>query len=197
MKKLPFAVLAVSAGALVALSSAAAPPGGGGRNAGPPGGGGGYHGGRAGGSGGGGGAYHASGGGRAYPGHGGYRGWRGGYPGYAGWRGAYWGPRYYYGGPGYWGGWPYAWAAWPGAVALSYGVGYGAAPLVINTVNQPSTFLEIEPAATAPQPIAEPNYWYYCVKPAGYFPYVNDCSQPWMKVVPQAPGDSAAPRLAP
>jgi len=33
---------------------------------------------------------------------------------------------------------------------------------------------------------------------AGYFPYVKDCSEPWLKVVPQAPGEQpTAPRLAP
>jgi hypothetical protein len=98
-------------------------------------------------------------------------------PVYPAWRAGYWGP-------GYWGPWPYAWGA---TVALPYAV----APLVVNTA----------PAAPVVQPLPEApasSYWYYCTQPAGYFPYVQQCSQPWMKVVPQVPGStSAPPQLAP
>jgi len=30
----------------------------------------------------------------------------------------------------------------------------------------------------------EGNYWYYCRKPEGYYPYINKCPGGWMKVVP-------------
>ena len=131
---------------------------------------------------------------------------------YPGWRGGYWGPRHgaYYGWPGYWGAWPYA-------AAVGFGVGYGAyawgypyvgtylytPPVVVtNTVQQPQVFIQRDDAATEPQPTTAPpaptSYWYYCPQPAGYFPYVKDCNQQWLKVIPQAPGESAtAPRLAP
>lgn len=127
----------------------------------------------------------------------------GGYPGYgyAGWRGGYWGPRVgvYYGGPGYWGGWPGAWGAWPGVWAASYAYPYNVAPMVINSAPQTQLFMQQEPAAiVSPQVTPELSYWYYCTQPAGYFPYVKDCSEPWLKVVPQAPGEQpSAPRLAP
>jgi len=130
------------------------------------------------------------------PGYGGYPGY-----GYAGWRGGYWGPRagFYYGGPGYWGGWPGAWAAWPGVWGASYAYPYNVAPIVINSTPQTQLFVQQEPAAApAPQATPEISYWYYCIQPAGYFPYVKDCSQPWLKVVPQAPGEQpSAPRVAP
>jgi hypothetical protein len=60
-------------------------------------------------------------------------------------------------------------------------------------------FIQQEPAAVAaPQVTPEVNHWYYCIQPAGYFPYVKDCSEPWLKVVPQAPGEQpSAPRVAP
>jgi hypothetical protein len=36
-----------------------------------------------------------------------------------------------------------------------------------------------------PQPEGqEPGYWYYCSNPAGYYPYVRQCSTLWQKVVP-------------
>ena len=48
------------------------------------------------------------------------------------------------------------------------------------------------------QAATEVSYWYYCTQPAGYFPYVKACSQAWLKVVPQAPGEQpTAPRVAP
>jgi hypothetical protein len=31
------------------------------------------------------------------------------------------------------------------------------------------------------------NYWYYCQNPKGYYPYVKECSNGWMKVVPKVP----------
>lgn len=100
------------------------------------------------------------------------------------WRGVYWGPRIgiYYGAPGYWAGWPYAWAATP--------YPYWVAPAVVGAVAAPLVY-------TPPvQPPAD-DYWYYCTRPAGYFPYVQDCEQPWLKVLPQTRGESGAPRLAP
>lgn len=115
---------------------------------------------------------------RAYPG-GGYRPFYPGYrPVYPAWRAGYWGPGYW--GAGYWGPWPYAWGA---TVALPYAV----APLVVNT--QPAAPVIVQAAPEAPAS----SYWYYCTEPAGYFPYVQQCSQPWMKVVPQVPGSTSSP----
>jgi len=30
----------------------------------------------------------------------------------------------------------------------------------------------------------QPNYWYYCTDPEGYYPYVKQCPPGWMQVVP-------------
>lgn len=112
-----------------------------------------------------------------------YPGWRAGYggpgPRYWGPGPGYWGP-----GPGYWGVWPYAWGA---AAALPY----AAAPLVVQAAPAPPVVVQAAPEVPAT------SYWYYCTQPAGYFPYVQQCAQPWMKVVPQVPGSNAAPQLAP
>jgi hypothetical protein len=164
------AIAALSLGC-AAASAAAGPPPGGGRYAGPP---------------------------RAYPGVG-YRPFYPGYrPLYPGWRGGYWGPGVgvYLGGPGYWGAWPYGYG-WGAAYSLPYAV----APLVVNAAPapqvlvQPSQLIAQQPQASEPPATS---YWYYCTQPAGYFPYVQDCSQAWMKVVPQVPGSTTTPpRLAP
>jgi hypothetical protein len=47
------------------------------------------------------------------------------------------------------------------------------------------------PAAPATSPSG---FWYYCTEPAGYFPYVKDCAEPWLKVIPAPPGQQ--PSLA-
>jgi hypothetical protein len=105
------------------------------------------------------------------------------------WRASYWGPRagVYIGAPAYWGGWPYSWGA---GYAVPYVLPYAAAPLVVATA--PQVIVQSAPPAGAD------SFWYYCTQPAGYFPYVQSCSQQWMKVVPQVPGSSTSPpQLAP
>ena len=122
----------------------------------------------------------------AAPRHGG--GYYGGRPG---WGGGHWGPRVgiYYGGLGYYGyGYGY-----------DYGYPYAYAPIVINAEPTPQVLIQ-QGAGTGVTAQNEPaaNYWYYCTQPAGYFPYVQNCSQPWMKVVPQIPSDQpTTPRTAP
>jgi hypothetical protein len=39
-------------------------------------------------------------------------------------------------------------------------------------------------------PVAEPQtrysgYWYYCQQPSGYYPEIQKCSQPWVKIPPR------------
>lgn len=158
-----------------------------------------------------GGAYHRGAGtidagGRAWHGGGYYGGGRGyyGWHGYrGGWGGAYWGPGVgiYLGGPAYWAGWPYAYG---------YPYGYGYAPYVNFALAGPTVYVEQQveaaapPAQYAPDPPpaggnagSPPTFWFYCTKPAGYYPYVRDCSNAWLRVVPQAnTGTTNRPKLA-
>lgn len=97
-------------------------------------------------------------------------------------------------------------------VPYGYGYGYGygwdpfwgpppvyyapRAPIVIE--RDPPVYVQRQPAAPAPA-AAPPTTWYYCTKPAGYYPYVQNCSNPWVPVdpasVPPAPPTAgAAPR---
>jgi hypothetical protein len=74
-------------------------------------------------------------------------------------------------------------------------------PVVTNVSTFPVASSTFEVGASgaflsAPQqPVVNPsNFWYYCTDPAGYFPYVQNCSRPWMQVVPQnVPGAQVAP----
>ncbi len=71
------------------------------------------------------------------------------------------------GAPLFWGPW------WWGAPAWS---GYYNPPVVIE--RQPPVFVQPEP---------QPQYWYYCQAPQGYYPYVQQCPGGWLQVVPSAP----------
>lgn len=31
-------------------------------------------------------------------------------------------------------------------------------------------------------------YWYYCTQPQGYYPYIKECKENWLKVIPFPPG---------
>lgn len=102
---------------------------------------------------------------------------------YSGWRGGWYGPGLgiYLGGPIYWGGvWPYAYG-YPYPYSYSYPVYVPSAPPVYIEQNAPA---------------APVGYWYYCEEPAGYYPYVRECSRAWITVVPQnVPGTQAVPPL--
>jgi hypothetical protein len=61
-----------------------------------------------------------------------------------------------------------------------YHPGYGPAPMVQDPPY--GSYEEPEP----PQSI-EPDYWYFCQNPEGYYPYLKHCPGGWMKVVPAPP----------
>ena len=210
MKKSVLALIAAVALALTAGVADAQRGGGGGGGGGRGGGGwsgGGGHGG--GGWSGGGGGWHGGGsgwhgGGSGWHGggsgwHGG--GWRGGWHG-GGWRGGCWGCGWWWGGAAViatspWWGWPYWWNA------PYWGATYPVATTY--TTYDPIVYVEQSqgvqsPPANAPSvPSGSPVTWFYCTSPAGYYPYVQSCSKPWMRVVPDAtqPPPSMQPRLAP
>ena len=155
--------------------------------------GGGWHGGSGGGnwSGGSGGNWHGGSGGNWHGGSNWHGGYYGGYRGY-GWGGGYWGARY---------GWGWGWYGWPLVYAGAYTWGY---PYAYNAWSYPvdtTVYIQQEsPALTytpLPQQSSANSFWYYCVDPAGYYPYVKSCNKSWMQVVPQNnPGSAVAPQLS-
>ena len=36
-----------------------------------------------------------------------------------------------------------------------------------------------------PEPQSAQQYWYYCARAKGYYPYVKECPEGWQKVLPQ------------
>ena len=142
---------------------------------------------------GGGGGWHGGGGGW----HGGGGGWHGG-GGHGGWHGSSWhGGGHWHGsvgvvvGPGWWGwpyyGWPYYGYGWP-----YYDYGYYGYP-AYTPAPADSYYFEQAPQGSSS---TAPTYWYYCSDPAGYYPYVGTCNQPWTRVTPTDQPDTA-PRPAP
>ncbi len=133
----------------------------------------------------------------------GYGGWGWGYPGYGfGWGvglgyGAGWalsaGWPWYWGGPGLytvpaWGAFGYPTQVFPGFVVQED----------LTFVQQAPT-QSVEPAPAAPSARAPVSYWYYCTEPQGYYPYVQQCSRPWIAVNPASlpPPAEARPGAAP
>lgn len=59
---------------------------------------------------------------------------------------------------------------------------YAAPPVVIQ--QEPETYIQQSPSAE------DQDYWYFCKKPEGYYPYVKKCPNGWLKVVPSPePGE--------
>jgi len=127
--------------------------------------------------------------------HGGGGYYRGGHHHGGHYRGGYYRGGYGWGGWGGWGGgWGYGWGGGWGGVAVYprvviggpywwgnpypyYGYPYYFRPLVIE---------RSEPQIYVQQPQSEPQYWYYCEKPKGYYPSVKKCRNEWLKVVPRS-----------
>jgi hypothetical protein len=62
-----------------------------------------------------------------------------------------------------------------------YGPYYGLPPVPV--YEEPPVYIE-QAAPPAPQP---PQYWYYCEDSKTYYPYVQTCATPWVRVIPHAP----------
>ena len=78
-------------------------------------------------------------------------------------------------GPGWWG--PYYYPSYNPYY-------YPEQPIVIQ--QQPEVYVQPSPQA------AQPIYWYYCKDPQGYYPYVKECPNGWMKVVPTPPAPASS-----
>ncbi len=81
--------------------------------------------------------------------------------------------------------------------APSYGyppVGYGANyygyppnygyPPVVAAPSAPPIYIQQEVVQVQPQAQGD-NYWHYCRKPDGYYPYVKNCPGGWIQVAPE------------
>ena len=105
-----------------------------------------------------------------------------------GWYGAGLATGLYLGGPLWWGAWPYYGA---------YGYPYYQAAYSYPVYTDPPAYDQYQYQPT-PQAAPANNFWYYCTEPAGYYPYVQNCSRSWMQVVPQyqpGQGGQGAPNM--
>src|SRR6266481_9539876 len=57
----------------------------------------------------------------------------------------------------------------------------------------PPVVVQAAPPSPPPQPQALPPTWYYCDRPAGYYPYVPECASGWKTVPATPPPGAAAP----
>ena len=67
---------------------------------------------------------------------------------------------------------------------------YYSPVVTVPVESQPPVYIEQAPApqAAPAAPAAQgSNFWYYCRKPEGYYPYVNACPGGWTPVSPTPP----------
>lgn len=100
---------------------------------------------------------------------------------------------YFGAGPGWWGGSPWHWRQ-----PFFYDPWFDPwwhAPRTVIIEREPPVYIQrpqVQMAPAAPQvpvaPVAPvaPRVWYYCTDPAGYYPYVPNCNQPWVSVDPSS-----------
>jgi len=132
-----------------------------------------------------GGGHGGSHGGGSWSHHGGHahsHGYYGGY-GYGWWGYPYWGYPYWWGYPYGWG-YPY-YSYYNPYYDPYYYEDYGSPPVPPQEATPP--------AETGQQ---QPSYWRFCKDPEGYYPYVKDCPEGWMTVVPPKPNATPPPKLS-
>lgn len=102
------------------------------------------------------------------------------------WRGGGWRHEWHNGRQGWWwvvGGVWYFYEApvYPYPLVVS-GTAFVEQPVVV----APGAPVVVQPAAPPPpQAAPQPQIWYYCDNPAGYYPYVTNCSTPFRPVPAQ------------
>jgi hypothetical protein len=63
------------------------------------------------------------------------------------------------------------------AVLAPYGAPYDSTPEAVASEQYPE---DVQPYQQGPA------YWYYCPNPQGYYPYIKNCPNGWMKVIADA-----------
>jgi len=67
-------------------------------------------------------------------------------------------------------------------------------PAVVAVPAAPTTY--IEQGSSRPASSSRASYWYYCEASKTYYPYVKECPEGWLRVVPQTP-PRATPQTLP
>ena len=91
---------------------------------------------------------------------------------------------------GFYGGYPYyGYPYYRDPFFYGYGYPYYSSPVIVTTPATPPTYIEQAPPAAQNQELPA-GYWYYCQNPAGYYPYIKECQEPWQQVEPTPPPSS-------
>lgn len=79
-------------------------------------------------------------------------------------------------------GWPY-WYHYPSPYYYPPPYYYNPYPSPPIVIQQPPVYVEQQPMPPAGSaPAAAPQYWYYCQPSGAYYPNVQTCAEPWVKV---------------
>ncbi len=70
-------------------------------------------------------------------------------------------------------------------------------PRTIIIEREPQVYIQRPPSYTTAPPAAvtapSAQVWFYCTDPAGYYPHVQQCTQPWVSVDPRTVQAAPAP----
>ena len=81
---------------------------------------------------------------------------------------------------------PLGWPGWYGPAYPYYSYPYYSYPYRPIIIEQaPVEYVERSPSPASGSEAS--NYWYYCQRPDGYYPYVKECPGGWQRVTPQPP----------
>lgn len=83
---------------------------------------------------------------------------------------------FYFSAPLFWGPGPY--------YPRPYYPDYYYAPRTVIIEREPPVYIQRQPAPPAQNQVTQ--LWYYCPNPAGYYPYVQSCPEPWVPVDPRS-----------
>lgn len=76
---------------------------------------------------------------------------------------------------------------------VSYSYIHTSPRVIIKEVEEPIVYIEKNQDPVS-EPLGSPEtdastFWYYCKKPAGYYPTIERCPDGWMQVVPHKPSN--------
>ena len=74
---------------------------------------------------------------------------------------------------------------------VSYSYTHTSPTIIVKEIEEPIVYIEKkpEPIATTETKTDPSKFWYYCKKPAGYYPTIERCADGWMQVVPHKPSN--------
>jgi hypothetical protein len=70
---------------------------------------------------------------------------------------------------------------------VNYSYVHTSPRIIIKEAEEPIVYIEKKTESLKTSETEASKFWYYCKKPAGYYPTIERCADGWMQVVPHKP----------